>query len=448
MLRGRHRKLAASLCASVAMLAPVAFDRASASGPETIRVSVRSDGGEVRSGNYGSGVSRDGRIVVFESRSKRLVPGDSNGKRDVFVHDVATGETRRVSVASNGRQANDDSYSATISDDGRFVAFESYATNLVRNDTNDWEDVFVHNLDTGRTRRVSVGDGEQEGNRGSSFPTMSAHGRYVLFSSDATNLVRPRKGHPAQQLFVRDRNEHTTEAVSLNSQEEWGNRNSYAGIISASGRYVTFDSAAHNLVRGDTNTLDDIFVRDLQRGRTRRVNVSSDEQQTVTSDSAEDEAHSYVGDISADGRFVVFYTAAPNLVVNDVNVDSDVFVRDRMQGTTSLVSVALTGLSGNGRSHRPTISADGRYVVFSSDSTNLVASDENGEAKDVLIRDLQSGETEICGLGHDDQQSEESATGVTISSNGRFVLFDSWGGDLVPMDTNGLQDVFLRGPLF
>ena len=155
----------------------------------TTRVSVASDGTQSNNSSYNPSISANGRYVAFESEATNLVRGDTNNFRDIFVHDRQTGQTTRVSVASDGTQANGHSYDPSISADGRYVAFASLANNLVSGDTNDQQDIFVHDRQTGQTTRVSVAsDGTQAS--GHSFnPSISADGRYVAFVSSASNLV-------------------------------------------------------------------------------------------------------------------------------------------------------------------------------------------------------------------------------------------------------------------
>src|SRR5205809_5350390 len=237
----------------------------------TERVSVASDGAE---GNGSSGLlsfafppalSADGRFVAFVSFATNLVAGDTNGATDVFVHDRQTDTTERVSVASGGTQSNDASLGSALSADGRFVAFQSDATNLVAGDTNGATDVFVYDRQTGMTERVSVASGGTQANNASSYPVLSADGRFVAFDSAATDLVAG-DTNGASDVFVHDRQTGTTERVSVASGGAQGNGNSGGSFAvpapSAAGRFVAFQSAATNLVAGDTNGTTDLFGHD------------------------------------------------------------------------------------------------------------------------------------------------------------------------------------------
>jgi Tol biopolymer transport system component len=426
-------------------------------GPPLIElVSVSSDGMQGNADSYNPAISGDGRFVVFASRASNLVKGDNNGEVDIFVHDMKTGETTRVSVASDGMQGNESAGPGpAISADGRYVAFSSIATNLVDGDTNGVNDVFVHDRKTRETTRVSVAsDGTQANNwsagsycmGGCSVLSISAGGRYVTFNSAATNLVEgdtdkgpkifvhdrvtgetimvPVPIEPQEieksfgssisadgryvafeswypfDVFLFDRVTGETTRVSASSDGIWGNSRSTGTSISIDGRYVAFSSYADNLVKGDTNNIcdingdgvydescSDVFVHDRITGENIRVSVSSDGSQA--------NADSGAAIISVDGHFVTFTSNASNLVEGDTNGVADVFVDDRVTGDTIRVSVAGDGTQGNGNSDWSSISADGRYVAYASNATNLVEGDING-FYDIFVRDLGASKQPVA----------------------------------------------------
>ncbi|MBI1853354.1 MAG: PD40 domain-containing protein, partial [Planctomycetes bacterium] len=296
----------------------------------TTRVSVDSNGWQVYGSSDTPSISSDGRFVAFASAAYELVPGDTNAKYDVFVRDLMVGLTERVSVDSNGIQANDHSGSiasgtagVSISADGRYVAFASLAGNLVADDGNGARDVFVHDRLTGSTERVSVSSTGRQAFGQSFGSALSADGRFVAFADDAPNLVSA-DTNQATDVFLRDRLAGTTERASVNSQGAQGDQSSglYGGIaISADGRFIAFTSPASNLVSGDQNGLYDVFVRDRATGAIERV--------STTSDGTEGNSSSIEAAVSADGRFVAFESLATNLVHADTNGQRDVFVRDR-----------------------------------------------------------------------------------------------------------------------
>jgi len=418
---------------------PDAVNDANAAG-DTWRVSVASDGTQANGNSYGmsvsaiSLVSADGRFVAFESDATNLVAGDTNGKRDIFVHDRQTGATTRVSVASNGAQADGTSYDPYISANGRYVAFHSDATNLVAGDTNGVSDAFVHDRQTGTTERVSVATGGAEGNGLSIEPSLSADGRYVAFMSAATNLVAG-DTNGKRDIFVRDRQTGTTTRVSVSTGGAQANGTPLRPAISADGRYVAFDSDAANLVAGDSNGAYDIFVHDRQTGTTERVSVATG--------GAQANGGSTQPSISADGRYVVFYTSADNMVPGDSNGQWDVILRDRQTSTTELISVGLNGQPGNGLSSAPSISADGRYVAFFSSASDLVAGDTNN-TQDIFVRDRQAGTTERVSVAGDGAQANGWSSYPSISADGRFVVFGSDATNLVAGDSNGKRDIFVH----
>jgi Tol biopolymer transport system component len=287
--------------------------------------------------------------------------GNAHGAR-------ADGQTYRVSVSSRGAQANGESSGSAISRDGRYAAFRSSATNLVPGDTNKADDVFVRDRRTGRTTRVSVTGTGAQARGGSSEPSISADGRYVAFMSAARNLPCGRPARP-RGIFVHDRRTGTTTCVSVSSTGAGPGPNDHSGqpSISAGGRYVTFYSDAANLVPGDTNHVSDVFVHDRLTRKTTRADLSDHDAQ-LGSDT-------WQPSISGDGRYVAFESEAGNATPDDRNGISDVFVRDRVAHTTTRVSVWPGGLEGNDWSGRPSISADGRYVAFYTAATNVVPGD-------------------------------------------------------------------------
>jgi len=404
---------------------------------EIIRVSVASDGTQGNNHSVSSSISGDGRYVAFYSSASNLIAGDTNGFNDIFVHDTQTGETTRVSVASDGTQGNSGSFFHSISADGRHVAFRSYASNLVVGDTNGWWDVFVHDTQAGATTRVSIASDGTQANYGSSTsaPLISADGRYVAFRSYASNLVAGDTNGTCD-IFVHDTQTSATTRVSVTSDGTQGNNANSLPSISGDGRYVAFYSSASNLVADDTNEYGDIFLHDTQTGATTRVSVASDGTQGNN--------HSVSSSISADGRYVAFSSSASNLVAGD-NAYSDIFVHDTQTGTTTRVSVASDGTTqSNSDSYYPSISADGRYVTFFSDASTLVAGDTNGYT-DSFVHDTQTGVTTRVSVASDGTQGNGISYYPSISADGRYVTFFSRASTLVAGDTNGYDDTF-RAP--
>jgi Tol biopolymer transport system component len=310
----------------------------------------------------GPSISADGHFVVFSSTSDKLVAGDTNEMSDVFVYDRQSAQTRRVSISSAGAQSNLDSCcSAAISGNGRFVAFLSAASNLVPNDTNDAQDVFVHDLQSGTTERVNVTSDERQV-RGFTVErvSLSRDGRFVAFQSDAREFVPDDPDWwPTDRVFVRDRLNGVTEKIS-------GEDDGQQAAISADGRYVAFSSGF------------DVYVVDRATGT-----------RTLASESALGgfiDGFCRHPSISADGRYVAFTTDSGNVVSGDTNDIQDVFVRDTVAKVTRRVSVATNGAQGNGSSGAPAVSGNGLFVAFDSEASNLAAADTNGMT-DVFVHE-------------------------------------------------------------
>jgi Tol biopolymer transport system component len=397
------------------------------------QVSVAPDGSQSDDSSWDVSLSADGRLVAFSSAASNLVPGDTNGATDVFVHDRQAGVTERVSVASDGTEANESSSGVSISPDGRYVAFLSTADNLVPDKTTWWHDVFVHDRQAGVTERVSVASDGREANWGSEGPVSVSISGHVAFTSQATNLV-PGVTGSWLKVYVRDLEAGTTEVISVSSSGTVNNQNAFGPSISADGRHVAFTSRAGNLVPGKSTINNDVFVRDRQAGITERVSVASD--------GSEVDGHSGQASISADGGYVAFTSEAIDLVPDKTTSLDDVFVHDRQAGTTERVSAAADGTESDDDSGRPSISAEGRYVAFESSATNLVAGGTTGELQ-IFVHDLQSGASELMSVAPDGSEGDEWSGSSSISADGRFVAFTSLAGNLVAGGTRNRGDVYV-----
>jgi Tol biopolymer transport system component len=350
---------------------------------ETVRVSVASDGTQADLAASDPAVSGDGRFVAFSSDARNLVAGDTNAKRDVFVHDLLTGTTERVSISSADAQANNTSVDPALSYDGRFVAFISYASNLVDADRNLYPDIYVHDRVTGTTEVVSVDSEGNVADGGALYPDIASNGRYIAFSSSADALV-PGDANGRQDVFVHDRQTGETEIVSISTDGVAGNRDSREPSISDDGRRVSFTSFAATLVPLDANGAADIFVRDRTAGTTRRVSATSSGAEAM-SGGTPFAPGSFFASLSPDGRYVAYQSDAPNLMEDDTP-DFDVFIHDLVTGSTTPVAHGLDGLQPDKGAGLPEIGPDGRHVAFLSDSTNLVA-EGNDRWDDMFVHD-------------------------------------------------------------
>lgn len=417
-------------------------------GTTTEMVSVTSGGLVSPSPAAEPSLSADERYVAFMSAGA-LVSNDTNNVFDIYVRDLWNRTVQRVSVSSAGDQAIAASYAPAISRDGRFVAFTSDAANLVPGDTNGVRDVFVHDRQTGATEIVSVSSAGQQANAGPTTvfystytPAISADGRFIAFESRATNLIAAGTS-ATSNIFVRDRQAGTTELVSISTSGDQGQPvcNAFgctqaASIwpaISADGRYVAFQSTAPNFTTNDTNGQPDIFVRDRQAGTTARVSLSTTGGQITRGE---------IPSMSDDGRYVAFQSDAffPG-------IQMEVLVRDRQAGTTERVNVATTGAIAGANSLNAGISPDGRYVAFHSLADNLVPNDTNG-GLDLFLRDRTARTTERANVTGAGDQSAGLGGGIylgrpALGRNGS-VAFTSFLPVLVPFDSNGALDVYAR----
>lgn len=395
----------------------------------TDRIDVALDGGEPDARGMLPSLSATGRFVAFSSSATNLVAGDTNGTnddglggRDVFVRDRRRHTTTRVSVATGGAQGDHASDTPSISADGRYVAFFSEASNLVRRDTNDWPDVFVHDRQRHRTVVVSVSSAGAPANRGAlPYPSISADGRFVVFVSMSSNLGAISKSRRAR-VFIHDLRTGRTVTVGRGS----GGPGS-APSVSAHGRFVVFQRLQGARSR--------VLLWDRETKRTARVDVDSRGRAA--------NGGSGVAQISADGRYIAFESEATNLVPGDDNGGQDVFVRDVRRRTTTRASIDVDGspfaecpvedLDGLRQqlpcAASPVVSASGRYLGFTSPTPQS----ETGASTDsggVFVRDLRRGRTRRVSAGADDGDREP----IAISGDGRFVAYAGTG-------------LYVRGPM-
>ncbi len=379
-------------------------------------------------------MSRDGRYVTWQSAATNLVPNDTNAAPDVFVRDRVAATTVRASVSSAGVEGNGNSHDPVISSDGRYVAFFSYATNLAAEDTNASPDCYLHDLATGVTTLLSAAPSGQAANGGSRYPAFSGDVRFVAFHSVATDFG-PVDTNGKRDIYLRELATGAMELVSVATDGSQADGDCSNPVLSHDGRFVVFESSASNLAPGEANGTLDVFARDRLLGITLRVSVSSS--------GAGANGYAQLPNVSADGRFVVFNSDADNLVLGDTNFASDVFVRDLVLGLTERVSTSSAGVQANGYNYDASISADGRWVAFPSRAINLAPGDLNG-VYDIFLHDRLTGTTEIVTQGFAGDAADGQALYPSISSDGRYIAFDGAATNLVPGDVNGQRDIFLR----
>lgn len=338
-------------------------------------------------------ISADGRFVAFYSQASNLVPGDTNSTNDVFLWDREDGVTTRIT------DGNSDSQNPSLSADGRYLAFNSHASNLVPGDTNGFSDIFLWDRQTGATTRITDGNDE------SLHAVISANGRFVTFDSKAWNLVPADDDLADRDVFVWDA--HTGETTRITHSVWYLDEDSFAGGISADGRYLAFSSYSSTLDPTDTNERSDAFLWDSVTGTVTRL----------TDGAAGAES------ISGDGRFVTYSAMWGG--------NSQVYVWDATTGTSVRLTDDFLDASGGSR-----ISADGQSVTFRSGDPDLVPDDTNG-VSDIFVWDRPSGE--YARITDGDGDSNDPA----ISADGASITFWSAATNLVPEDTNTVPDIFL-----
>ena len=339
------------------------------------RVSTKADGTQINLNSEHASVSHDGRYILFESVSDLLVTSDTNSKSDVFRKDMVTGEVVRVSTNAAEAELVDFSLGSQISADGKFALFGTQVGSLVAGDTNNTFDIFRKNITTGEIVCVSS-HGATIGNGASFNGPFGADSNSVIFDSVATNLGAFETNN-ASDVFIRNLESGSIARQSVSIDGNEANGPSDGGVLTSDGRYLVFASAANNLVAGDTNNAADIFRKDLVDGG-KVIRVS-----TGVGDTEATGGFSSNASVSADGRYVVFVSTASNLVMGDTNSVADVFRKDLVTGEIVRLSASAAGIQGDDESLESSISQDGRYVVFSSNSSNLTAGDGNGN-KDVF----------------------------------------------------------------
>jgi hypothetical protein len=389
-------------------------------------VNVSSAGAQANGSTYNVALSADGRYVTFTTPASNLVTGHTGTTEDAFRRDRMTNTTILVGVTPGGAQANGTNYGDenNISGDGRFVTTDFQGDNLVSNTAGAFT-IVLHDFNGNTNTRIGIKvDGTNFGESSYSYP--SDDGLVVVFNAESRGWVRRLSGTPS------------TSAADLADNEAAPNADTWILGISGDGTRVLFESAASNLVAADGNAQNDLFVRDLVANTTVRVSLADNDSQIVTGSGR--------GSIAKSGAYVAFLHADANVVLNDTNAKRDVFVRDLSAGTTTRVHVSSTGAQADGDAcsfPAPQISSNGRFVVFCSEATNLVANDTNGLA-DVFVHDRTTGRTVRVSTAENGTEGNGTSNGqIDISDDGRWVAFSSMASNLVPNDDNGFRDAFV-----
>ena len=394
------------------------------------RVSVGSQGEQAN--NFSTGGDAASGLLAFFTAATNLAPGATGN--DAMVRDEATGAVRRIAPCAGSGAA----IIQRLSADGRYLALQTTVA-LVDQDTNGVMDVYRIDLSTGDTRLVSQSTDGIPGDNASQRPTMSSDGRFVVFDSTAVNLV-PNDTNTASDIFMRDMETSLTTRLSVAQDGSQANGASLDAARAIDSNAVVFLSSATNLVPNDTNNQDDVFVRDIAAGTTTRVSVSSDGSEANGDSGSAGEARSC--GLTPDGRLVGFRSDATNLVADDTNGQSDIFVHDRQTGETIRVSLTFDGGQSNGFSNVVAFSRGGTYMAFHSDASNLVPDDTNG-VRDIFVRRIFLDPTTArVSVSDDGVQGNGPSSFPYLRDDGITVSFGSEASNLVPDDTNGVKDVF------
>ena len=360
--------------------------------------------------------------------------------------DTLTGDTggggsltvTRVSTSSGGAEGNGGSTNPKLSPDATMVVFASAANNLVAGDTNGVADIFVVNLATGAVTLISSAADGSLGNGASGSPVFSPDGTKVMFTSAASNLVAG-DTNGVNDTFIKDLVTGAVTLVSIDASGARGNGNSFAGSFSADGTKVLFSSAATNWVSGDSNASNDVFLKDLVTGAITAVSTSA----AGAFGNAGGTTPLQGGGLSSDGTLAVISSSSSALVAGDTNSASDIFVKNLTTGAITLVSKSVGGTIGNNLSVNPVISADGTKVAFQSNASNLVAGDTNGR-QDIFVVDLATGVVTLVSTDAGGGQADGSSQNPRFTSDGGSIVFRSSATNLVAGDTNGRDDIYLK----
>lgn len=406
------------------------------------RVSLKSNGQEANDDSSKPVISSDGRYIAFISKATNLGGTQEFLFDDAYLHDRETGATKLISKGLEGAEATGGVLSLSMSADGRFTVFDSSASNLVPDDTNGVADIFLYDAQDDKITRININDQGQQTLQYSASPKISADARFIAFASQATNLVTPDENGNIIDIFVYDMQEQAFEIVSRTGGGQQADNNSFAAAISADGRYVAFESDADNLVPGSQSEFRQIFVYDRVNTLIEVVSVNNNHQLGNKA--------SYTPSISADGRYVAFHSLASNLVPNDKNNEIDVFVYDRDTDTITRASVNDAGQEAvGGPSTNASLSPDGKRVAFESKANNLVANDLQGYV-DIFVRDLNTGKTTRASVNAGGVQGNNHSRHpmLVFDESGSidatsFIAFSSYASNLVTGDNNGFADIFI-----
>jgi uncharacterized repeat protein (TIGR01451 family) len=429
------RRVAMLLFMVVALFPPGAIMSTAIGAPGDVAlVSTADDGTKGNGHSLSPALPADGSLVAFRSEATNLDPSDDDPGSDEYVKDLSTGDLRLISTSDGGEKGNGFSANPVFSADASRVAFRSGSTNLDPADTDEIFDIFVKDLASGDIMLASTGDDGTKGDNSSYNPFLSVDGGRVAFRSFSTNLD-PADGDRRLDVYVKDLATGDLVLASTSDGGVKGNAHSGNPALSADGTRVAFYSSATNLDPADTDTLSDIYVKDL---------VTGDLALASTSDAGiKGNGTGGLPFLSADGTRVAFRSDATNLDPADTDRRLDVYVKDLVTGDLTLVSAREDGIKGNGNSVSPYLSADGSLVAFDSSSTNLDPADPDA-VSDVYVKDLATGNVTLVSSSATGDKGDGPSSNAALSGDGSRVAFYSAAMNLHPGDGDGLQDAFVK----
>lgn len=421
---------------------------AAPAGNDTELLTAPAAGGASTGAAFTSVITPDGRYVAFSSNARDLVAGttDTDDIVDVFVRDTRTGVTKKVSTGIGGAQGDGNSQEPDITPDARYVVFTSFATNLTEDAPEPgYVATYLKDLRTGTTTKIFTGERPPEDNRLDFDPSVSSDGSTVAFTSTSSALV-PGDTNDQTDVFVWKRATQAITRVSISSGGDQAvGGESKDSQISGDGKTVVFRSGAANLVAGDTNEISDVFTHSLTSHRTTRISVGPQGQQATGGDVAN---HDGAGNpsISENGKVIAYEgNSLKGIVARDTGSTRQVYVYDQATGRTKLAAHTRNGGVAGPYNAEPVVSADGKYVVFSSDSNRIVNGDA-GKDFDVFLREVAGNRIVRVTQGLNGEEPNAPATmwGSSVSNGGRSVTFTSTATNLVDNPVSGFGDLYLR----
>lgn len=398
-------------------------------------VSRSSSGTRGNGDSSGSDISLDGRYVVFGSTATNLITSDTNNVSDIFMKDTSTNNISRISTDSSGNQANGGSWGPKISGNGKYIVYYSNATNLVSGDTNGYTDIFRYSVSSGVTELVSTSSAGVQANQQSFAPDIDSEGRFVVFTTQSTNLDIT-DTNSSYDIVLKDMSSGTATYVSQSDAGVLSNGNSTSARISCDGRYILFTSGGSNLVASDSNGYDDVFLTDMLSTR------------TVTNITQGGNNWSNGADISCDGKYILYTSNATNQISGDTNGVADAFRYEKSTGSKVRVSVKENGADPLQYSTGVALSADGKLAIFKTSGGSFFTNTTVDHSlsyyqDDYLVRDMSQSTSRVIAVKSDLTAPVHGVSGNAAFSGSNRIVYDSKGESLASDDNGAYVDSFI-----